>query len=102
MQRQIGLHRANHRQVVDTGGNVRKKLAYRNARLTVTLERPRTFQPLAVTRRRRVGRCCKGLAIELGQFWLWIERIDVRYPAVHETENNIASARRKMPGTWRG
>ena len=56
VHRQIGLHRADHGQVVGTTGDVRKQLAYRQPRLAVPPKRPRALEPAAIAHGGRIAR----------------------------------------------
>ena len=96
----VGVHRADHAQVVDVPGDVRKQLADLDAAFAVPFERERRRQQLAalaaaVLRGQRLG---QRFARVLGQFGLGIERIDVRRPAVHEQEDEPLGPRGEVRG----
>src|SRR5262245_34129703 len=102
---EAGNHRADDRQIIDAGGQVRENLADRGAALAVPLELERRGQHLgwAVVRdelRRRM-RHLDRLAIFLRQPRLRVERIDLRRPAVHVQEDDAPRLSSVMPWTRR-
>ncbi len=79
----VGMHRADDADVVDVFGRASKQFAHLDAALPMLLK--------LVGRGERGARLSLGgqiegqlLSVPLGQFWLGVERVDVRRPSVHE------------------
>ena len=94
--RHIRVHRANHRDVVDVLGDVRKQFAHLDAALAVLLELERRLKRragvalgLQIVHRQR-------LAVQFGQRRLRIERIHVRRSAIREDVNDALGLGRKV------
>src|SRR5579864_1184951 len=82
-------HGADNAHVVDHRSQLRKQVAYRYAALAIRLELPGRGQQIAGWRELefRLGKRQR-LTVAFGQFWFRIERIDMRYAAVQEKEND--------------
>lgn len=88
----VGVHRANHAQVVGVLGDARKQLADLDAALAVLLERKRRAKGRAgLALGREVQR--NGFPVELSELGLRVERIDLRRAAVHEQEDHALGLR---------
>jgi hypothetical protein len=88
MVRHVGVHRADHGDVVYVLGDVRENLGDFDTRLSMFLKlegRPEAHTGLALGGQRGVG---QGLAVILRKHRFRIERINVRRPAVHKQEDD--------------
>ena len=87
MVRDVGVHRANHAQIVGVFGDAGKQLANLDAALAVLLERERRAKGRAgLALGREVQR--NGLAVVLGELGLRVERVDLRRTTVHKQKNH--------------
>src|SRR6266481_3456847 len=100
MVRHIGVHRANHGDVIDVFGDVREQFTHLDSALAVF----RKFEwrlksgagpPLGLQIIHR-----QWLAMQSRQLWFWIECIDVRWPAIGENVNDPLRFGRKLGRTW--
>ena len=95
-------HRANDRELVGDGPDVRKQRADRNAALPVTRELPRARQDVAILVEHRPLGLERHRFARLGrQPRLRVERVDVREAAGHVAEDDILHLRREV-GRFRG
>ena len=102
------VHRANDADVVDARPDLRKQVADFDAALAVALKLPGRSQQVAGRREFKLWLVDRqGLAVQFGEFWLGVPRVDVRNASMHEQENHSLRRRRKMrllrrkgPGDW--
>ena len=101
MVRHIGLHRTDHRDVINMLGDVREYLAHLDAALAVFLEferrlksRARAALGLQIIHRQR-------LAVQPCQGRFRIERVHVRRTAVGKDVNDAFRFGRKLRRFWR-
>src|SRR5690349_2026524 len=92
----VSMHRANHAEIVDPLGNLRKDLADFNAGLAVLLELPRAPHQRAARTVRADLRARHGLAVVLRESGFGVESIDLRHAAVHEEKYHMLGFRREM------
>ena len=100
--RDVGVHRANHADVVGAGADVREELADLEAALAVARELERRLHQRAGPALGGHGAAGKRLAVILRQHRLGIEAVHLRQPAVHEQEDDVLGARRMMQSAGRG
>ena len=91
--RDVGVHRADHADVVGARADVREELADLEAALAVALERERRLHQRAGLALGRDGAARQRLAVVLVEHRLRIEAVDLRQPAVHEQEDDVLGAR---------
>ena len=92
----LNFHRPNYTEFIDDRSHVRKQLADRQSAFAIVAELPGRLEQ--VTRRCKLQRRLERqrLAIHFRQLGFWIERIDVRYTAVHEQEDDVFRLRLEM------
>ena len=88
MVRHIGMHGADHGDIVNALGNMRENLRHFDAALPVLVElegRAEAGSRLALGRKGGIG---QGLAVILRQHRLGIERVHMTGPAIHKQEDH--------------
>ena len=98
VDRRVGGHRVQERDVVDAGGEVREQVADHLAALAVGLEFPlrpddAAFVLLATPAERLHG---DRLAVEIVELRLVVERVDLARAAVHEQEDDALGLRSEV------
>ena len=92
MVRHIGMHRANHGNVVDRFCRVTENIADFNSALPILVELERRCEGgagLAFRRKRTAGKRLTGV---FGERRLRVERVDVRRAPVHEQMDDVFGA----------
>ena len=87
--------------VVHALTDMRKQVADRDAALAVIPELPGAAEHVAdVVELRRVGLDLDRLPVLAVETWLGVERVHLRWPAVHEQEDDARGLGRKVRGLW--
>ena len=99
MQRQFTNHRSHHAKMVCNLSKTRKQIAHPQAALTTLLEFPRASQPNST--RRVVGSfgnptSTYGLPLMLFEHRFVVERINMAWPTIHETKDDVLRLRGKV------
>ena len=96
----IGVHRTNDADVIDALTDVRKQIADFDSGFAVLLEFERGHQQAAGLSFRFQIRCRGTLPVILGKRRLRVERIDLRWSAVHEEVNDVLRSGREVSRLW--